>query len=140
MTNRFEILPGGLAVIYINGRRREHATLIDAADLPRVAALNGCWYAQHRRWTWYAAISLKEPGKPKRTIRLHRYIMDPPDDMEVDHADHDGLNNTRTNLSIVEPDENKQSAREWGEGRDIGERWYEAGCAVDPFDLSLEFI
>ena len=140
MTNRFELLPGGLAVIYINGRGREHATLIDADDLSRVAALNGRWYAQHRRWTWYAAITIREPGKPKRTIRLHRFIMDTPDDMEADHRDHDGLNNTRANLRNVDPEENKQNLREAGEGRDIGERWYEAGCAPDPLDLTLEFI
>ena len=129
MTNRFEILPCGRAVVYIRGGGVEHATLIDAADLPRVAALHGSWYAQYRRWTWYVAITVREKGNPRRTIRLHRFLMNAPEGMDVDHIDHDGLHNCRSNLRVVEPDENKQNMREWGDGGDIGYRWYEAGCA-----------
>lgn len=128
MTNRHEILPGGIAVIYLQGGGVEHATIIDAADLPKVAELNGCWYAQRRRWTWYAAITVRENGR-RQTFRLHRFLMDPPDDMEVDHINNDGLDNRRSvNLRIVTPEENKGNCREWGRGGDIIDRWYERGC------------
>ena len=59
--------------------------------------------------------------------------MNPAADMEIDHVDHDGLNNTRENLRIVSPDENKLNIRPNG-GRDIGRRWYEEGCG----EMNLE--
>ncbi|HWR19079.1 MAG TPA: hypothetical protein VN608_05605 [Clostridia bacterium] len=127
MRNRYDILPCGRAVIYLQGAGQEHAALIDAADLPQVASLNGTWYAQRRNWTIYAAITVREPGRGRYTIRLHRFLMDPPPDMEVDHINNDGLDNTRRNMRIVTPDANKANVR-YGGGRDIGYRWYEAGC------------
>lgn len=37
----------------------------------------------------------------RRTVYLHRFIMDPPPDREVNHIDRNGLNNTRGNLETV---------------------------------------
>ena len=138
MTNRHEILPCGRVVVYIRGGGRERATLIDAADLPKVAALHGTWYAQRRRWTWYAAITVYQAGQ-RQTIRLHRYLMEPPDGMEVDHVNNDGLDNTRENMRVVTPEANKGNMREWGSGGDIGFRWYEQGCE-DLTDVPLPFV
>lgn len=84
------------------------------------------------------AITVRERGKPRRTIRLHRFLMDAPEGMDVDHIDHDGLHNCRSNLRVVEPDENKQNVRAWGEGYDIGRRWYEAGCG-QPEEAELPY-
>lgn len=129
MRNRYEVLPCGRAIIYLRCAGQERATLIDAADLPRVASLNGMWYAERRKWTLYAYITVREPGKPRYTIRMHRFIMQTPQGMEADHINNDGLNNTRRNLRNVSPEENKTNTRQWGEGYDIGRRWYEARCA-----------
>lgn len=128
--NRYEILPCGLAVVYLMGGGREHATLIDAEDLPKVLVFPGKWYAQRRTWSWYAAATAHIGGR-KITVRLHRYLTDAPEDMEVDHTDHDGLNNTRRNLRLVSPEENKANQRPWGEGRDYGYRWYESAIEED---------
>lgn len=38
---------------------------------------------------------------------LHRYIMDAPKGMVVDHINHDTLNNTRENLRVCTPRENR---------------------------------
>lgn len=37
---------------------------------------------------------------------MHRFIMNPPDGMVVDHIDGDGLNNTRENLRITTVEDN----------------------------------
>lgn len=56
-------------------------------------------------WRWkstkggkhYVATSIRE-GKKVRTVYLHRFIMSPEKDEDVDHKDSDVLNNTRENL------------------------------------------
>ena len=37
---------------------------------------------------------------------LHRILMNCPDDMQVDHIDGNGLNNTRANLRLASPSQN----------------------------------
>jgi len=49
-------------------------------------------------------------GRYKRQY-MHRLIMDAPDDLEVDHRDHDGLNNRRTNLRLSTHPQNCQNRR-----------------------------
>ena len=53
--------------------------------------------APHHTGTWYVVRSVTCEGK-KKSIRMHRLIMDTPPNMEVDHIDHNGLNNQRSNL------------------------------------------
>ena len=50
---------------------------------------------------YYACVSIK--GK---RVRLHRYIMNPPEDMVVDHIDGDTTNNLRNNLRVVTQTDN----------------------------------
>lgn len=44
-------------------------------------------------------------------IQMHRLIMSPPRDMAVDHIDHNGLNNCRSNLRIATQAENARWRR-----------------------------
>jgi hypothetical protein len=47
--------------------------------------------------------------KRKHTISMHRTILNPKDDMEVDHIDGNGLNNQKLNLRIVTHRQNGQN-------------------------------
>lgn len=47
----------------------------------------------------------------KQTIYLHRLVTNCPDDMEVDHEDHDKLNNRKYNLRICTSQENSRNHR-----------------------------
>ena len=45
-------------------------------------------------------------NKKQTTIGMHRLIMNPPQNMQIDHIDHNGLNNQRDNLRIVTSQQN----------------------------------
>lgn len=65
-----------------------------------LSILNGRPYATRMMPT-------SEAGKlVKKTILMHREIMKPPQGMEVDHRDGNGLNNQRSNLRICTHAEN----------------------------------
>ena len=51
----------------------------------------------------------KEVGKSRKTLRMHRVIMNVPEGLEVDHLDGNGLNNQKLNLRIVCRRENCQN-------------------------------
>lgn len=69
-----------------------------------------------------------------RKVYMHRLIMTPARGMQVDHVDHDGLNNVRANLRICTPRENRwhlsgppkrpgRSSRFLGVSRSRSGRW-----------------
>lgn len=76
--------------------------LVDDEDFERVTAA-GKWQAwpspNLSRLTFYARHTFSR-GARNSTESMHRFIMNPPREMDVDHADHDGLNNQRSNLRI----------------------------------------
>jgi hypothetical protein len=60
--------------------------------------LNQWKWCTKKSWnTFYARRQTIINGK-KKTIIMHRLIMNTPSDLQVDHIDHDGLNNQRNNL------------------------------------------
>jgi len=64
--------------------------IVDAEDYYQLSQYN--WQAASNKVTFYAC------GKVAgRTMKMHRVIMNAPDHLVVDHIDHNGLNNCRTN-------------------------------------------
>lgn len=80
-----------------------YITLVDDADFKWL--IQWKWYAKPSAYIIYACRSCRNNGHPI-TIRMHRFIMSCPADMEVDHKDGDSLNNQRSNLEIVKKSEN----------------------------------
>lgn len=81
--------------------------LIDTEDWPLIAKYK--WFAIRAKNTFYVGASIYKPDGKQRTIQLHRLLLDAPDDREVDHDDGNGLNNQRSNISIVTVRENGQN-------------------------------
>lgn len=91
------------------------------------------WCAHKNSKIWYAVRTSYLNGK-QTTIKMHRIIIQPPDNMDVDHINGDGLDNRRSNLRICTNTENihnqqiqqrKTSTKYKGitwNGRD--KRWY----------------
>ena len=68
------------------------------------------WYANHRHGIWYAYTNIRT-GKSRITISMHRFLLNPPKGIQVDHRDHNGLNNRRTNIRICTHAQNIQNQR-----------------------------
>lgn len=83
---------------------RGMVAVIDAAD----AAVVGqhCWRAVHRNGTWYAVATVRGRG-----IYLHRFLLDLPRGVRVDHEDRDGLNNRRGNLRSATVGQNMANSK-----------------------------
>lgn len=73
--------------------------LIDESDLEIVSCHR--WYCARRKHTCYAMTSIAR-GK----VLMHRLLMNPGIDQEVDHRDGNGLNNQRSNIRVVSKHEN----------------------------------
>lgn len=86
---------------------------------------------KHKWWTnrygnrWYAGRIEYQNGKAI-TFLMHRYIMNAPKGMEVDHKNDDGLDNTRENLRLATSSQNKCniSKRVTNKGAFKGVYWY----------------
>jgi len=103
MQNPFEFRGDHVAILL---RRRDGSyleTLIDTEDLP-IAESMPRWCAQAvRRAGTYYVINTYATGS---TVYLHRLITGAPDNMEVDHKNHNPLDNRRENLNVCTRSEN----------------------------------
>lgn len=83
---------------------RGYYACVDDADYPLVRQYS--WYADVRSYTCYATTTID--GRP---VRMHNLIMGAK---RVDHRDHDGLNNTRSNLRLATQKQNSFNTRKRG--------------------------
>lgn len=95
------------AEIIINSRTYgEVRGLIDIADIELVK--KHTWQVKKTKWdiTYIVSSQCK-----KKEIKLHRYLMQCPQDKIVDHINHNGLDNRRENLRICTPHINATNIR-----------------------------
>jgi hypothetical protein len=79
--------------------------LVSDEDYERVSQYK--WHAgRNSRGYWYA-----QRRKKGHTVLLHRFILNAPAGVMVDHRDGDGLNNTRGNLRFCTNTQNQSNSR-----------------------------
>ena len=83
--------------------------VIDVGDIALVSTIN--WHASVRACTVYASANTPKIGGVRTVIRLHRFLFNNPDGLEIDHIDGDGLNNRRSNLRIATVSQNRKNKR-----------------------------
>lgn len=83
--------------------------LVDDGDYQLVSPYK--WYARKERNTYYSLRNSEPINGKRRTILMHRVIMDAPPGMEVDHRDGNGLNNVRANLRLATSQQNGLNKR-----------------------------
>lgn len=106
--------------IIINSKTHGIKTvLIDDEDYELV--IKHKWFVIKGVNTFYVVRNCYRTGKQKR-LWLHREIMNPADNMDVDHKNNDGLDNQRSNLRIVTRTQNSQNraAKKNGHSKYLG--------------------
>jgi hypothetical protein len=83
--------------------------VIDARDTERVSAHQ--WHAYASHGTWYAETRWPKGDGTHITMRMHRFILNPPPHVEVDHRDGNGLNNTRSNIRLATHTQNNRNSK-----------------------------
>jgi hypothetical protein len=59
-------------------------------------------------------------GKKRKFIQMHSFIMKPPLGMVIDHIDHDGLNNQKSNMRICTAAQNNMNLIPRGRSKYLG--------------------
>ncbi len=84
--------------------------LVDDEDYLELSKYKWCYHKKKTDHTGYAVRSTFD-GITKRTVRMHRQIMNLQKGEIADHADSNGLNNTRENLRKCSFSENAKNRR-----------------------------
>lgn len=74
------------------------------------------WRAIPNNKTFYSQRDV-QVNNHRFSIKMHRLIMNTPDSMEVDHIDHNGLNNQKSNLRNCTRNENMRNKITWGKSK-----------------------
>lgn len=88
---------------------RDKIAWVDDEDYANVSRFK--WYAHNANdGKWYARRDVVIDGKKLR-VYMHREIMSAGIDVEVDHANGDGLFNCRSNLRVATKTQNRQNSK-----------------------------
>jgi len=84
--------------------------LVDADEYADVSRFN--WQALYSPTskTWYAVRWVTEQKK-RRSLLMHRYLSGAPKGLDVDHVNHNGLDNRSENLRVCTRSENLANSR-----------------------------
>lgn len=106
MKNQYTVIDD---VVFMTLKRNDGTvmqTCFDAEDLNRIVSLGytwGTWKGKNAN-SYYVRTEVKS-----KTIWLHRFIMNAPKGMVVDHINHDALDNRKKNLRILKQSQNMQN-------------------------------
>jgi len=92
-------------------------TLVDDEDYIELSKYKWCAYWNKTSKSWYVIRTDYTNGKT--TIYMARYILNCPDDMQVDHINHDTMDNRKSNLRICYKFENIRN-RKWNDNNTSG--------------------
>jgi len=111
MKNSFITRGDTTTIILLNKGGSEIETLVTTSDLDKLHEFPGRWYAKWDDSTnSYYVVGNQGNSRTKKTL-IHRYILDCPQDLVVDHINHNTLDNTRSNLRIATKSINQHNRR-----------------------------
>lgn len=111
MKNKYEIRGGVTAIFLQSTNHGDMETLISTDKLAKAQELDVRWVVNPtlNAKNYYCQGSLKQPDGKWVTVILHRWLTDCPKGMQVDHFNHNTLDNTNENMRIVTRKQNRQN-------------------------------
>jgi hypothetical protein len=91
-----------------------YSAIVDEEDYERVAAHKWCAAVEHRAdgsERVYVQRSARKHGRGQVTEKLHRFIINAPDGLQVDHINGNPLDNRRENMRLCTTSENTRNQR-----------------------------
>jgi hypothetical protein len=114
LKNQYEIR-GDVTTIFLKKQDGSvFETIISTSDLETLNKFPNTWFAKRNNSTrdFYArGHSPRGKNGERKTVLMHRWITNAPMDKVVDHINHNTLDNTKNNLRIVTPAENRQNLK-----------------------------
>lgn len=118
-----------------------YEAIVDDEDYEKLSSFK--WIILKSKGTQYARCSVKISFGNSKYIVMHRMLIDVPPGMEIDHINHNGLDNRRNNLRIVTREQNTRNARRLdGKYKGVirsGNRWV-ARIAVNGKTRKVAFL
>lgn len=97
--------------------------LVDDEDFELVSRYK--WCIHKGRGPLYAKTGIRKPGGRQTTMSMHRLLLNPAPDQLIDHINHNGLDNRRSNLRICTRIQNLwNNRRSPGPSRYRGVYWH----------------
>jgi AP2 domain len=115
MKNKYEVRGETTAIIIESRKYGRIETIIDTEDLPKVSEASS-WRAHWRDDTksFYAYGYITDENGKHRSVQMHRHVLGLTDpDKQVDHVEHDTLDNRKSKLNVVTTAENCQNRRKF---------------------------
>jgi AP2 domain-containing protein/HNH endonuclease len=110
LKGNFIVVEGDISYVYLT---KGYKTVIDTCDVDHVS--KRVWHAlvhKTKGKTYvYASTNVKRDDGTVFIYGLHRYIMDAPKGINVDHRDGGTLNNTRGNIRLATHSQNMKNRR-----------------------------
>ncbi|MCL6489090.1 MAG: HNH endonuclease [Alicyclobacillus mali] len=104
MKNAFEFREDYVA-IFCYGYGNLHETLVSRDDFELVASIPGTWTVVRRGNIFYAVTRVRQGRYSYKSLYMHRMVLE-TNQGDIDHINHNGLDNRRENLRIVTRSEN----------------------------------
>ena len=105
-----------VTIIYLTNKKGKiFELLIDTEDLQKLIDLNYCWHTRYnvKSKTYYADCSIYiGNGQSNQTIMIHRFLTKAKKGDVVDHINHNGLDNRKSNLKLTTNAKNSQNRLE----------------------------
>lgn len=111
MKNNFEVRGDVTAIFLKRKDGLELEAIIDTNDLEKVKSFPNTWFASLNQNSFYVRGAISDEKGKGRRLYLHRYLFDEPNGMDIDHINHNTLDNKRSNLRALTHGQNIQNRK-----------------------------